>query len=140
MPVRLIKQYKDQAANTMYWGSDESELLSLQVADTQIQLASDYQEQGRIVTASIANTNRNATYYQMNSAAPQTLTVNVNGGWLPGTVLTVVQQGAGAFTLAAGAGVTINTAAASLVSKGQYNVCQLVKGFNETWIAVGGIG
>lgn len=140
MPVRLVKAYSDQAANTLYWGTDEHVLLSAGIADTQIQLASDYSDKGRVVTTAAASTSSNATYYEMNSASAQTLTVQINANWQPQTTLTILQKGAGAFTIAAGPGVTINKTAATLVSKGQWNVCQLFKGFGETWTAVGGIG
>lgn len=140
MPVRLTKPYNGQAANTVYWGTDEQELKSTGNADDLLELASDYQGQARTVTTATATVNRNAKIYNMNSSSAQTITVPTLGFYPVGTVLTFVQLGTGAFTIAAGTGVTISTALSSLISKGQYNIAQLIKTAPGVWVAFGGLG
>jgi hypothetical protein len=77
----------------------------------------------------------------MNSGSAQVLTLDKTGHLDPGAVITVIQQGAGATTITPASGVTINTALSSLITKGQYNVAQLVKTTAaDTWIAFGGLG
>lgn len=142
MPVRLLQAVQGQAANTLFWGTtaDENALLGLNQADNQIELASDYSPYTRIVTAATANISRNAMVYQMNSATAQTLTLSATGYFPLGSVLTVIQIGAGATTVVAGTGVTISTALTSLVTKGVNNIGQLIKTGPMTWIAYGGFG
>lgn len=140
MPVRLLKPYNGQAANTTYWGNDESAMRGSGIADDQLELASDYQQLTReVVTATVIINNR-ALVYNMNSASAQTATMPRTGFWLPGTVVSVVQLGTGAFTIVPSSGVTINTSATSLVSKGQYNIAQLLKIGPNSWVAAGGLG
>lgn len=140
MPVRLLRAYNGQAANTMYWGNDEASMRSIGVADDQLEMATDYQQATREVTSATVIINNRALVYNMNSASAQTATMPRTGFWLPGTVVTVVQLGTGAFTIVASSGVTINTAYTSLVSKGQYNIAQLVKVGTNSWVAAGGLG
>lgn len=138
MSVRLLQPYMGQAANTLFWGAQQGDLVANGIADTQIERASDYG--ARIVTSATATIFRTATVYRMNSASAQTLTMPATGYWPINTVITIVQEGAGATTIAPAAGVTIDKAAASLVTKGQWNVAQLVKIGANAWVAVGGIG
>jgi hypothetical protein len=142
MPVRLTRPYNGQPVNTLFWGppSEEQLLKDTGNADSQIELASDYQQVARIVTTAASSITRNALVYRMNSASPQTLTVGLTGYWPVGAVVSVIQEGAGAFTIAAGTGITINTALTSLVSKGQWNVAQLLKRSATEWVAFGGLG
>ncbi len=142
MPVRLRKPYLGQAANTLFWAGSavENDLLASGVADTMLDQASDYQELARIVIAATASTSRNARVYRMNSVSGQTLTVQQPGYLVPGDVLTVIQEGAGAVTVVGASGVTINTALSSLVTKGQWNVGQLVYRGSNLFVAVGGFG
>lgn len=140
MPVRLKKPYNGQAVGTLYFGADESRLQALDIADDYIENATDYQQWGRSVTAATANIVRTAMDYNMNSTAPQTLTLNATG-WLPlGSVITISQMGTAATTLVAGTGVTILTALTSLVTKGQYSIGQIKKVGPSTWLAFGGFG
>lgn len=140
MPVRLLRPSNDQAANTLYWGADQHILLATGVADTRIELASDYQESTRRVTTAAATTSGNAHVYRMNSATPQTLTISQFGSWPDGSIITVVQEGTAATAIVPVSGVTINTALSSLITKGQYNVAQLIKTGPASWIAFGGLG
>lgn len=141
MPVRLIQPYMGQAANTLWWGAQQSDLVALGVADTYVERASDYGSgHDRQVTTATATVSVNATTYRMNSGSAQTLTLNPTGYFPKDTVLTIVQEGAGATTIVAGSGVTINTALSGLVTQGANKVAQLVKGAGETWTAVGSLG
>src|ERR1044072_649753 len=99
MPVRLTKPYNGQAANTVYWGTDEQQLRATGNADDQIELASDYEPLTRIVTADTATISRSALKYKMNSSNPQILNLPILGFHPVGTVLTVEQLGTGSTTL-----------------------------------------
>ena len=72
----------------------------------------------------------------MTNASASTLTVPPNSSvaFDVGVVITVIQMGAGAVTLTAGAGVTINSLATSLAMS-QYQVATLVKQATNVWIA-----
>ncbi len=126
MGVRLLKQHEGQAANTVYWasGAVEQQLIASGTADTQVELASDYEQQGRFIT----------------SATAQTLTLGQSGYWPIGKVITVSQMGTGAVTVAPASGVTVNTKLTSLVTGGQYSIGQLKKVATNTWLAFGGFG
>ena len=56
-----------------------------------------------------------------------------------GTQLNIAQLGAGATTLVAGAGVTINSAGTKLTLDAQYAVATVVKTDTNTWFAVGNL-
>lgn len=72
----------------------------------------------------------------MNNASASTLTVPPNSSvaFDVGVKIVVIQLGAGAVTLTAGAGVTISSQATSLVMA-QYQVATLIKQATNTWIA-----
>ena len=141
MPKRLTRPYLGQAANTLYWGPDEATLVGAGGADDNIETATDYGSLGtRIITTATGITTRNALVYRMNSGSAQTLTLEGSGYWVPGTVITVIQEGAGATTIVGATGVTINTALAGLKTQGQWNVAQLIKRGADLWVAVGGLG
>lgn len=58
-----------------------------------------------------------------------------------GTVVTVMQQGAGTVTFAPGAGVTINRKSGSaLTTGGQYTACQLINTATDVWTLFGALG
>lgn len=140
MPVRLTKPYGGQAVNTLYFGTDDEQLRATGNADDQIELASDYSPLTRIVTLAASSVVRTARTYYMNSSSAQTLTVGFTGYLSNGSVITVVQKGSGAFTLAPAPGITINTSLTSLISKGVNNIAQLVKDSATSWTAFGGLG
>ena len=142
MGVRLLKQHEGQAANTVYWasGAVEQQLIASGTADTQVELASDYEQQGRFITSATANTTHNASDYIMTSATAQVLTLGQSGYWPIGKVITVSQMGAGAVTVTPATGVTVNTKLTSLVTGGQYSIGQLKKVAANTWLAFGGFG
>jgi hypothetical protein len=78
----------------------------------------------------------------MTNASASTLTVppNASVAFDVGVRITVIQLGAGAVTLTAGSGVTINSLATSLAMS-QYQVATLVKTATNTWVAdLGGGG
>lgn len=140
MPVRLLKAYGGQAANTLYWAADQATLRNVGIADDRIEEASDYSLLSRTVTEAAATASRNALIYRMNSGSAQALTIPMSGFWPVGTVLTIKQDGAGATTVTPASGVTINTKLSSLVTGGQRSVGQLIKDGANTWTAVGGFG
>lgn len=72
----------------------------------------------------------------MSNAAASTLTIPPNSSvaFAVGVRIQVIQLGAGAVTLTAGAGVTINSLSTSLIL-GQYQVATLIKQATNTWIA-----
>ena len=140
MPVRLIQPYMDQAAGTLWWGAQQSDLIANGVADTLIERATDYAASTRIVTTATATMSSHADTYWMNSANPQTLTVPLTGYLPVGSVRSIIQKGAGAFTLAPATGVTFSTALSSLISKGINNIAQIVKDGPNSWTVFGGVG
>jgi len=77
----------------------------------------------------------------MNVASANTLTVPPNSSvaFPVGSNLTVVQIGAGATTLTAGVGVTINSFQSQVVLSGQYAAVTLVKTGTDTWLAFGNL-
>lgn len=144
MPVRLLRPYGGQAVNTLFWApfATEDMLKATSNADDRVELASDYAPQTRIATGAAVNTSFNASIYKMNSPTAQTLTVNASGYWPAGYVLTVEQLGAGATTVVGASGITVNPGQglASLVTKGQRAVGQLIKELDGSWTAIGGFG
>lgn len=76
----------------------------------------------------------------MNNVSANTLTVPPNSttAFPVGSVLNVLQKGAGQTTVAAGAGVTINfPASASLRLRQQNSVATLIKTATDTWYIIG---
>lgn len=58
-----------------------------------------------------------------------------------GSVITVLQQGAGTVTITAGGGVTINrVSGAALTTGGQYTACQIIKTATDVWTLFGALG
>jgi hypothetical protein len=78
----------------------------------------------------------------MTNASASTLTIPPNASVAFDTAvrIQIIQLGAGAVTLTAGAGVTINSLSTSLVL-GQYQVATLIKQATNVWVAnLGGSG
>lgn len=75
---------------------------------------------------------------EMNVAGANTLTVPPNSSvaFPVGTVIEVMQYGAGQVTLTPGSGVTILTAS-SLTTRAQYSVVSLRKTATNEWVAAG---
>lgn len=135
MPVRLTKSYNGQAAGTLYWGADQSTLRSISLADDNIEVATDYAKDSRITTAATGIISQNAKTYWNNSASAQTLTLNPTGYFPVGTIVSVVQVGAGATTVTPAGGAAI---VGNAVTTGANKILQLLKGPNETWTGTGG--
>lgn len=72
------------------------------------------------------------------NASANTLTVPPNSSvaFPVGTIIDVLQTGAGQTTLTAGAGVTINTAI-GLKLRAQWSPASLIKRATDTWVALG---
>jgi hypothetical protein len=84
-------------------------------------------DDGKIITMSVATAN--------NFTVPP----NSSVAFGIGTQLNVAQLGAGATTLVASAGVTINSDGAKLTLNAQYAVATVVKTDTNTWFAVGNL-
>jgi hypothetical protein len=56
-----------------------------------------------------------------------------------GSVVTLIQLGAGQTTIVAGAGVTIRSEASKLKLKAQYATAGLLKTDTDTWVAFGNL-
>lgn len=79
------------------------------------------------------------TYIQFSNASAISFTIPPNSSvaFPIGTVIEVEQSGAGALTLVAGAGVTLNSRAADLTLAGQYSVAFAKKVATNTWTVNG---
>jgi hypothetical protein len=73
------------------------------------------------------------------SAITVTIPPNSSVAYGIGTQLNFAQLGAGQVTLAAGAGVTLNSEGTKLKLKGQYAVATCVKTDTNTWFVVGNL-
>ena len=78
---------------------------------------------------------------EMNNASANTLTVPPNSSvaYPTGTQIIVLQTGAGQTSIAAGSGVTINSASSKLKITGQWSAATLIKRATNTWVLVGDI-
>ena len=76
---------------------------------------------------------------EMNNASANTLTVPPNSSvaFPVGTQILVLQTGAGQTTLAAGAGVTINSKDGNLKLSAQWCAATLIKRATDVWVVVG---
>ena len=77
----------------------------------------------------------------MSNASANTFTVPPNSSvaFGIGTQLNIAQLGAGATTIVAGSGVTLNSAGTKLKLKEQYAVATCVKTDTNTWFVVGNL-
>lgn len=91
---------------------------------------------GTTYTLNLADSGK---YLRMNNASAITLTVptNSSAAFGIGTVITVIQVGAGVVTIS-GAGVTFNTIDGNSTA-GQYGSLQLIKVATDTWDIIGGV-
>ena len=108
-------------------------------------------EQNALATAMIAINAQTASYtavltddgklVTMSNASANNFTVPPNSSvaFGIGTQLNIAQLGAGATTLVAGAGVTINSAGTKLTLDAQYAVATVVKTGTDEWFAVGNL-
>ena len=80
-------------------------------------------------------------YVTLSNAASITLTIPTNASvaFDVGTVVNVVQLGAGQVTIAGAVGVTVNSEGSKLKLKGQYAVASLLKTATNTWVALGNL-
>jgi len=109
-------------------------------------------EQNALATAMIAINAQTGTTYTavltddgklvtMSNASANTITIPPNSGvaFGIGTQINIAQLGAGATTIVAGAGVTLNSDGAKLKLNGQYAVATCVKIDTNTWFVVGNL-
>jgi hypothetical protein len=76
---------------------------------------------------------------EMNNASANTLTVPPNSSvaFPVGSQILVLQTGAGQTTVAAGAGVTVNSKDGNLKLSAQWSAATLIKRATDTWVAIG---
>lgn len=81
------------------------------------------------------------SYIQFTNAAAVAFTLPPNSsvGFPIGTVITLEQNGAGAVTITAGAGVTLRSRGGRVVTAGQYAVAQVKKVALNTWSIMGDV-
>jgi hypothetical protein len=109
-------------------------------------------EQNALATAMIAiNAQTGATYtavltddgklVTMSNASANTITIPPNSGvaFGIGTQINIAQLGAGATTIVAGSGVTLNSDGAKLKLNAQYAVATCIKTDTNTWFVVGNL-
>ena len=109
-------------------------------------------EQNALATAMIAiNAQTGASYttvltddgklITVSNASANTLTIPPNSSvaYGIGTQINIAQLGAGQTTIAAGAGVTLNSAGTKLKLSAQYAVATCVKTDTNTWFVVGNL-
>jgi hypothetical protein len=109
-------------------------------------------EQNALATAMIAINAQTGTTYTavltddgklvtMSNASANTITIPPNSGvaFGIGTQINIAQLGAGATTIVAGSGVTLNSAGAKLKLDAQYAVATCVKTDTNTWFVVGNL-
>lgn len=93
---------------------------------------------GASTTALLADDGKLIT---MSNASANTFTVPPNSSvaFGIGTQLNIMQLGAGATTIVAGSGVTLNSDGAKLKLNAQYAVATCVKTDTNTWVVVGNL-
>jgi len=77
----------------------------------------------------------------LTNAAAITLTVPPNSSvaFPVGTQILLYQGGAGAVTITAGAGVTVNSQGGKLITNGQYSVAGITQLAGDEWVAYGNL-
>lgn len=113
-------------------------------ADSVVRIAADTvtnfnSQTGTAYTLAIADQYGKTVTLSNASANTCTVPPNSSVAFPVGTVINVVQIGAGQTTITAGAGVTINSADAKLKLRVQYSGATLVKTATDTWILFGDI-
>lgn len=79
------------------------------------------------------------TVVRINSASASVVTVPPNSSvaFPVGTIIEVTRAGAGTVTVAAGAGVTVNSRSGLLAIANQYSAASLLKVATDSWTLVG---
>jgi len=104
---------------------------------TQIEVATLNAQTGTAYTLAIGDRGQPVT---MDNASANTVTIPTNASvaFDVGSVVTVIQIGAGLTTVEGDTGVTVNgTSGGSVDTQGQYSALSLVKVATDTWIALG---
>jgi hypothetical protein len=73
------------------------------------------------------------------SAITFTIPPNSSVAFGIGTQINIMQLGAGAVTVTAGAGVTLRSAGSKLKTNGQYSVATCCKIATDTWVVIGNL-
>ena len=146
------------AGDNMLWDASAEKLVitgtdgqtALEVADGDVSITDALTVTGTTTTY-LAFNNQTASYtlvladagkaVEVNNASANTLTVPPNSSvaFPTGTQIIVFQQGAGATTITAGAGVTLRSKDSNLAVDGQYASVALVKRASDEWYVTGAL-
>jgi len=114
----------------------ESDVSTLQSDVTNINELQQNEQTGTTYTLALADGGK---VVEMNNASANTLTVPPNSSvaFPVGSQILVLQTGAGQTTLAAGAGVTVNSKDGNLKLSAQWCAATLIKRATDVWVVVG---
>lgn len=133
--VTTSHDYKITALETSV-ASAESNITTLEGRVDNIVELQTNEQTGTSYTLVLADSGK---VVETNNASANTLTVPPNSSvaFPVGVQVTVLQTGAGQTTIAAGAGVTINSKDGNLKVTGQWSAVTLLKRATDTWVAIG---
>jgi hypothetical protein len=114
----------------------EADVSTLQTDVTNINELQQNEQTGTTYTLALTDSGK---VVEMNNASANTLTVPPNSSvaFPVGSQILVLQTGAGQTTLAAGAGVTINSKDGNLKLSAQWCAATLIKRATDVWVVVG---
>ena len=114
----------------------QSDITTLETDVTNINELQQNEQTGATYTLVLTDAGK---LVETNNASANTLTIPPNSSvaFATGSQIVVIQKGAGQTTLAAGAGVTINSKDSNLNITGQYSAVTLIKAATDTWYAIG---
>jgi hypothetical protein len=117
-------------------GALETDVSAAQTDITNINELQLNQQVGTTYTLVLADSGK---LVEMNNASANTLTVPPNSSvaFPVGSQILVLQTGAGQTTLAAGAGVTVNSKDGNLKLSAQWCAATLIKRATDVWVVVG---
>lgn len=122
-------------ANGTVLVADSNETVGLKYADKEL-ITVPSEQTGATYTLALTD---KSSVVRMNSGSAQTVTIPPNSSvaFPVGSQVIIVAMGAGAVTIAAGAGVTLRSKDANLVIDGQYGMSACVKIASDEWIVTG---
>jgi hypothetical protein len=114
----------------------QSDITTLETDVTNINELQQNEQTGTTYTLALADDGK---VVEMNNASANTLTVPPNSSvaFPVGAQILVLQTGAGQTTLAAGAGVTVNSKDGNLKLSAQWCAATLIKRATDAWVVVG---
>ena len=106
-------------------------------ADTKADLNNTFNAQTGTTYTLVLSDNSKVVTLSNASAITMTVPPNSSVAFPTGAEITIIQKGAGQVTVAAGSGVTINSADSNLKLTGQYSGATLIKESTNTWYLIG---